>query len=328
MLASWKAMPRSAARSSVSSSSGVDAHHHRHHAADRAGDMVAIAQQVVLGRGPPALGVEREAGEMVVDEAARDRAFGSDDAQARRTARRRSLAGQRAVGRVADEAIRARGIGRRDRVVAERLAVAEVVAGAAPAIEQPGPLAGRAGRTGGWRSGSDLRALADDPLGLRDERAAAQRREVLDHQPGGRLGAADDAGNAGAGMGAGADEIEVGDLVVAIVDPEPGALGQQRLEAEGRAEMRAELVSKSCGVKWNSVVIRSRRPGISLCSTISRMRVAIARRPRSPSRRQLAEMRHRRERVEGRMARRRHGRIGRGRMMEIERRIVGKRALA
>ena len=81
----------------------IDAHDHRHHAADRAGDMVAIAQHVVLALRPPALGVEREAGEMIVDEAARDRAFGRDDAQRveRRDADR--LAGQRAVGRLAQE---------------------------------------------------------------------------------------------------------------------------------------------------------------------------------------------------------------------------------
>ena len=48
-------------------------------------------------------------------------------------------------------------------------------------------------------------------------------------------------GNARARMGAGADEIEVADDVVAIVGAEPGALGQQRLEAEGGAEMGAEI---------------------------------------------------------------------------------------
>ena len=43
MLASWKAMPRSAGAVERVAFVGVDAHHHRHHAADRAGDMIAIS---------------------------------------------------------------------------------------------------------------------------------------------------------------------------------------------------------------------------------------------------------------------------------------------
>ena len=50
MLASWKAMPRSLARSSVSRSAGIDAHDMRHHHADRARHLVAVGQQILLGR--------------------------------------------------------------------------------------------------------------------------------------------------------------------------------------------------------------------------------------------------------------------------------------
>ena len=65
MLASWKARPRSQARSSAASSSRIDAHHDRHHAADRAGDMIAIAQQVGLAARAEAGRVEREAGDQI-----------------------------------------------------------------------------------------------------------------------------------------------------------------------------------------------------------------------------------------------------------------------
>ena len=41
-----------------------------------------------------------------------------------------------------------------------------------------------------------------------------------------------------------ADEIEVRDLIVAIVHAEPRALGQGRLQAEGAAEMRVQIGRK------------------------------------------------------------------------------------
>ena len=44
-----------------------------------------------------------------------------------------------------------------------------------------------------------------------------------------------DARNAGAGMRAGADEIEMFDVFAAIVRPEPGALSERRLKAKTRA---------------------------------------------------------------------------------------------
>ena len=53
----------------------------------------------------------------------------------------------------------------------------------------------------------------------------ARGRRSCEHQSGGGLGAPDDAGDSRAGMGAGADEIEVADFVVAVVGAEPGALG-------------------------------------------------------------------------------------------------------
>ena len=42
-------------------------------------------------------------------------------------------------------------------------------------------------------------------------------------------------------MRAGADEIEIGKMIVAVMRAEIGALGQQRLQAEGATKMRAEI---------------------------------------------------------------------------------------
>ncbi len=64
---------------------------------------------------------------------------------------------------------------------------------------------------------------------------------VSQHQRRGRLGAPDHAGDPGTRMRARADEIEVRDRVVAVVRAELRALGQDRLEAERRAEMRVEV---------------------------------------------------------------------------------------
>src|SRR3546814_1165787 len=57
-------------------------------------------------------------------------------------------------------------------------------------------------------------------------------RSSLQHQRRARLRARHHPRYPRARMRAGADEIEVGDVVVAIVHPEPCALRQRRLEAE------------------------------------------------------------------------------------------------
>src|SRR3546814_12982520 len=61
------------------------------------------------------------------------------------------------------------------------------------------------------------------------------------HQRSRRLGAADDPGDTCARMRPRADEVKIGNRVVPIVGAEPGALPQQRFEAEGAAEMRREV---------------------------------------------------------------------------------------
>src|SRR5690606_6187499 len=73
--------------------------------------------------------------------------------------------------------------------------------------------------------------------------------ESLQHQARGGLGGTDHAGHAGAGMGAGAHQIEVVDPGVAVVGPEPGALGENRLQREGGTQVRVELIAKIDGAE-------------------------------------------------------------------------------
>ena len=68
---------------------GVDAHHDRHHATDDTGHVIAIAQQIGLAARAPLVGVEREAGDMIVDEAARGARIRVRPAPARRMPDRR-----------------------------------------------------------------------------------------------------------------------------------------------------------------------------------------------------------------------------------------------
>src|SRR3546814_3740952 len=66
-------------------------------------------------------------------------------------------------------------------------------------------------------------------------------RSSLQHQRRARLRARHHPRYPRARMRAGADEIEVGDVVVAIVHPEPCALRQRRLEAERAPQMRVQI---------------------------------------------------------------------------------------
>jgi hypothetical protein len=49
-------------------------------------------------------------------------------------------------------------------------------------------------------------------------------------------------------MRPGADKVKVRQHIVAIVHAEPGALRQQRFQAEGAAQMRVEIVPEIGGV--------------------------------------------------------------------------------
>ena len=61
------------------------------------------------------------------------------------------------------------------------------------------------------------------------------------------LGRAEDAGHAGAGVGAGADEVEVGDVLAPVVEAEVGRLGERRLDGEAGAVQGVQVVAEMLG---------------------------------------------------------------------------------
>src|SRR5690606_17311657 len=71
--------------------------------------------------------------------------------------------------------------------------------------------------------------------------ARACSTEILLDQAAGDLGGEEYAGKAGAGMGAGADEVEAGEVARAVVWAEVGRLEQGRLDREGGAEVAPEV---------------------------------------------------------------------------------------
>ena len=70
---------------------------------------------------------------------------------------------------------------------------------------------------------------------------SCRHSEVGEHQAGRGPGGADHARHAGAGMSAGAYEIESADMWIAVMHAEERALGQQRLQGERRADVRVQL---------------------------------------------------------------------------------------
>ncbi len=143
----------------------IDAHDDRHHAADRSGDMVAITQQIRLVARPPACRVELEALDMIEDIAVRDRAFGQEGAESVEGQQPDRLAGEDLEG----EQFHGLDISLRPiRPETQRLAVADVVAMAAPAIKEPGALAGPAVEQAA-RHVEGFRAVTDRLPGRGDE---------------------------------------------------------------------------------------------------------------------------------------------------------------
>lgn len=117
----------------------------------------------------------------------------------------------------------------------EHLIIYLVVAVPAPDIEQDCALASPAVEQARGRR-KTLRALLDRAKTVLDERVHGGQSvdggppEVGQHEAGSRVGRTDHAGDAGARVRAGADEVEAADAIVAVVDPEVCALSQHRLE--------------------------------------------------------------------------------------------------
>ena len=241
MLVSCIATPRSQARASAV---GVaHAHQQRHHRADRAGDAGGVGVQ------------RRRASRSGGPSASHAKPSSSASGSARGMREARDHVGERAVGRRSAAACR-----RRPRPAAR---AARPTASASPRRDVDRVVGQRGRRRRAREAGSRTRARQQQRRGVEGPRAVAQQRaaggEVGASQRRGRIGRGgmerqarlhagttviedagrgEHAGQAGAGMGAGADEVEAVDLLAPVVRPEPGALRQHRLEPEGGAAER------------------------------------------------------------------------------------------
>ncbi len=141
---------------------GRHAHDPRHHHPDGAGDVEAVAHEVGFAARPPAFGVEREAVDHVAGHFLGQPGFERHLAERVERHVRRRLAVERAAGEHTDRldpALRG-GFVELERA-AVILAVGNIVAAAAPRVEQPGLLA---------------RGFVEQPAGEREALAAASDR--------------------------------------------------------------------------------------------------------------------------------------------------------
>lgn len=148
----------------------IDAHQDRHHATHRARDMIAIAQHVRFAAGAPFAGVQGEAFDQVMGVALRNRAFPHDQAEAVEGRIARRLAPKRRAGERAHAGKACRAVGDAAHRAAMILSVRNIVAFAAPGIEQPGPFPGSTveqprGEGEGFGASGDALAGLDDQGG-------------------------------------------------------------------------------------------------------------------------------------------------------------------
>jgi hypothetical protein len=148
-------------------------HDHRHHAAHRSRDVIAIADEVGTVVGAPALAIEPEALEMVVKVGWGNGALAQQAGQAVEWRPEPALVAQcggRAPPQLVDSSL-VRGGGGGRGSGAQILTVANVVAMSAPGVEQPGafarlPIEQAAGHPEGFGAG------ADGPFRIGDEALA------------------------------------------------------------------------------------------------------------------------------------------------------------
>src|SRR5690606_19592977 len=106
-----------------------------------------------------------------------------------------------------------------------------------------GAGAGAAGVRGPADSERSPFTSAARPSPLADQRLRVGD-DLLEH-----LGRAQDPGHAGAGVGAGADQVQAIDLLALVVRAKVGALYQHRLDPEGRALDREQLVLEALRIE-------------------------------------------------------------------------------
>ena len=141
------------------------AHDDRHHAADRAGDIIAVSDHLLLVRRLPVALVELEPFEMIVEEALGNWPLTEQLAERLERQFVHLFTRDRAMGLVAQR----RDVAGLAPAEAEHLAVAHVIAMAAPGVEHPRPLARRsveqpAGRAERLRPVVDRVARTGDDL--------------------------------------------------------------------------------------------------------------------------------------------------------------------
>ena len=233
----------------------LHAHHERHHHAHHSRHVPAVVERVLEGLVAPRRHVHGEAVEQLDGVAFGDVAGAGPRAGRRRSRDRGGLAGQRAPGLRIERLpaapspppgrarpCRGRGPGRRSRRrsagTRRRASRRRRGSGRRRAPRRPRSSWSPSGWSRGWSGRGRRRAKA------RRLRSCGCS-EVGQHKPGGRLGRADHARHASARVRARADEVEVGDHVVSVVGAEPGALGEDRLQREGRALPGAQLALES-----------------------------------------------------------------------------------
>jgi hypothetical protein len=165
MLASWKASPGRRRGRACPRLRG-NAHHYRHHHPDRAGHVVAIAQQVGLAARHPVGGVEFEAGDHIVGHGAGDPGFARErPKRVERGIAEGSCPAKASAVSLADLARRSCAPTWSPSAPPMSCASAMIVAGPAPGIEQPHPLARHPVEQGAGRSEAFRAALDEDARG-------------------------------------------------------------------------------------------------------------------------------------------------------------------
>ncbi len=120
---------------------GRHPHNEGHRHADRTGNMIAIAQHVILAARPPIIGIKRKSGNNIIDDGARNSDLRQQITERVKSQIPRRFARKGRIGPTANYRQRGRRIMPGGHFAAMVLAIGQIVGGAAPGIEQPYILA-------------------------------------------------------------------------------------------------------------------------------------------------------------------------------------------